>query len=63
MSKTGEREKQIKIEQETKERKQMFSEQSRKKIEEAYCKVKEDLGYFMEPVCAMDITWRSRIWL
>ena len=50
MSKTGEREKQIKIEQETKERKQMFSEQSRKKIEEAYRKVKEDLGDFMEPV-------------
>lgn len=49
MSKTGEREKQIKIEQETKERKQMFSEQSRKKIEEAYRKVKEDLGDFMEP--------------
>ena len=28
----------------------MFSEQSRKKIEEAYRKVKEDLGDFMEPV-------------
>ena len=50
MSKTGEREKQIKIEQETKERKQMFSEHSRKKIEKAYRKVKEDLGDFMEPV-------------